>query len=58
VGFGVIQVNIRPLFDPNYEDRVEGELRAAVERAQAEFAAATPENRDERKKQFQLALRN
>jgi hypothetical protein len=37
------------MFDPDYEEPVEDELRAAVERALAEFEAAAPENQDGRK---------
>jgi hypothetical protein len=41
---------------PDCEDHVEDELRSAVERARAEFDAATPENRDERKERLRNAL--
>jgi hypothetical protein len=41
---------------PDCEDLVEDELRAADERARAEFDVATPENRDERKERLRNAL--
>jgi hypothetical protein len=44
------------MFDPDYEEPVEDELRAAVERALAEFEAAAPENQDGRKQHLLEAL--
>jgi hypothetical protein len=40
----------------NTSDPVEEELRAAVERSRAEFDAATPKNRDERKERLRNPL--
>jgi hypothetical protein len=44
------------MLGPNYDDPVEAELSAAVERAKVEFDEATPENREERKQRLREAL--
>ena len=44
------------MLGPNYDDPVEAELSAAVERAKVEFDEATPENREELKQRLREAL--